>query len=243
MSRKRNGGQKRGVLVCISGKARHEVFKLRRDNTIFGRERADIIVHDPEVSSTHCQIQNIDDVYHLFDMNSSNGTYLNDQRIVKSKLNDGDIIVMGKTGFKFALQDEKSVRNIPTLFKSSRDNPGRPKSIVTTLIEGELKAPTGGVMILTVVYSDGTKESIELMTKVVFVGRASSFGKFDLDSQISRKHLKVKLNDTGEIFVEDQGSTNGSFINDKRITGMHKIRPTDEVRIGSCRFFIHPKKN
>ena len=234
-------GKTRGVLVCISGSGRDEMFKLRRDTTIFGRERADIVIYDAEVSSTHCQIQNIDNVYHLFDMNSSNGTFLNDERIVKAKLKDGDIIGMGKSTFRFVLQDEKSVRHIPTLFKSGREKVERTNSIVTTLIEKEL-ASKKTYMTLSVVYGSGRKETIELPQKQVFIGRASSFGRFDQDSQISRKHLKIKLNDTGEIFVEDQGSTNGSFINGKKISGMHKIKPTDEIRIGSCRFYITPKK-
>ena len=62
----------RGVLIYVSGDRKREMIKLRRDGTIFGREKADIIIDDTEVSSTHFQIQNIDESYHIFDMNSSN---------------------------------------------------------------------------------------------------------------------------------------------------------------------------
>ncbi len=234
--------EKRGVLVCISGKRKDEIVKLRRDNTIFGREKADIIVSDTEVSATHCQIQNIDDHYHIFDMNSSNGTYLNGERIVKAKLSEGDVIEIGKTSFRFALEDEKNVRHIPTLFTSSQQNPkDRSTSIVDTLIEDELNATKDVQLIIHVEYGDGENEVIELLQRVAFIGRASSFGHFDQDTEISRKHLMIKLNDTGEVFVEDQGSTNGSYINGEKISGMHLVKPTDQIKVGRCLLSILPK--
>ena len=226
--------EKRGVLVCMSGKTQNELVKLRRDNTIFGREKADIIVSDAEVSATHCQIQCIDDAYHLFDMNSSNGTYVNGQRIVKAKLKEGDTIEMGKTIFRFALEDEKNVRHIPTLFGSSNKKQDRSTSLVDTLIEKELKQAHKVNLEILVVYGNGTRETILLHQKVAFIGRASSFGHFDQDSEISRKHMMIKLNDTGEVFIEDQGSTNGCFLNGQKITGLHRVQPSDEVRVGRC---------
>jgi len=97
--------EKRGVLYRMSGSGQSEAVKLRRDATIFGREKGDIIVNDHEISSTHCQIQEINGVYHVFDMNSTNGTFVNNERIVKAKLKDGDIITVGQTSFKFKLED------------------------------------------------------------------------------------------------------------------------------------------
>ena len=76
----------RAVLEFRSGPHASEAIRLRRDATIFGREKGDVIVDDNEVSSTHCQIQCIDDTYHIFDMNSTNGTFVNSEKILKSKL-------------------------------------------------------------------------------------------------------------------------------------------------------------
>lgn len=240
MAQKKPGMEKRGVLVCISGKSENEMVKLRRDNTIFGREKADIIVNDPEVSATHCQVQNIDEVYHIFDMNSSNGTFVNGERIVKAKLKEGDSIEIGKTVFKFALEDEKNVRHIPTLYTSKPQKEGA-DSLVDTLIENELKTTGEVYIVIKVRYGNGQKEVIELPQKIAYIGRASSFGQFDQDTEISRKHLMIKLNDTGEVFVEDQGSTNGSFINGKPLRGMQMVKPTDEIKVGKCLLKILPQ--
>jgi pSer/pThr/pTyr-binding forkhead associated (FHA) protein len=245
-AKKNKEAEKRGVLYFVSGSQPGETVKLRRDATIFGREKGDIIVADHEISSTHCQIQNINGDYHIFDMNSTNGTFVNNERVVKARLNDGDIVTMGQTSFKFQLEDESSVRHIATIFKAKEKNGKRnvvdsKNSIVDTLIEGELRSTQSHSLILNVSYADGTSDEIELNQRTLFIGRASSFGKFEQDVEISRKHLLVKINDTGEVFIEDQGSTNGSFLNGKRITGMHLVRPKDEVKVGSSVLKIRAK--
>lgn len=243
-TKKKASGVMRGVLYFVTGKGNGEAVKLRRDATIFGREKGDIIIDDHEISSTHCQIQNITDVYHIFDMNSTNGTFVNNERIVKAKLNHGDIITVGQTSFRFQLEDESNVRHIATIFKSKDKRAltdSSKSSLVDTLIESELRSTHAHSIILQVNYVDGTTDSIELSQRVLFIGRASSFGKFEQDTEISRKHLLIKLNDMGEVFIEDQGSTNGSFLNGKRITGMHLVRPQDEVKVGTSTLKIAAK--
>ncbi len=243
VKKKKPTGEKRGVLYFVADKGNGEAIKLRRDATIFGREKGDIIVGDHEISSTHCQIQNISGVYHIFDMNSTNGTFVNNERIVKAKLNPGDVITVGQTSFKFALEDESNVRHITTIFKSKdkRNLTDSKSSLVDTLIESELRSTQSHALQLKIKYHDGSEDEIELNQRSLFIGRASSFGKFEADPEISRKHLLIKVNDTGEVFIEDQGSTNGSYLNGKKITGMHLVRPQDEVRVGTSLLHISAK--
>jgi pSer/pThr/pTyr-binding forkhead associated (FHA) protein len=232
----------RGVLRPISGSDSDEVIKLRRDATIFGREKGDVVVDDHEISSTHCQIQNINGEFHLFDMNSSNGTFVNNERVLKTMLNEGDIVTIGQSSFRFSLEDESNVRHITTIFKSrTAEKVSSKSSLVDTLIERELNTTSEYSIEIHINYEDGTSEVVVINQPSLYVGRASSFGKFDSDEEISRKHLMIKLNDTGEVFIEDQGSTNGSFLNGKKITGMHIVRPQDEVKVGTSLLRIKAK--
>ena len=243
MATKKNSEDKRGVLYAVGNSQHSEAIKLRRDGTIFGREKGDIVINDHEISSTHCQIQNINGIFHLFDMNSTNGTFVNNERVVKAKLTPGDTITIGRTNFRFELEDESQVRHISTIFKSKEQrslNDSR-SSLVDTLIEGELRSAHAPTVILSITYPDGAQDEVELKQRNFFIGRASSFAKFDQDPEMSRKHLLVKVNDTGEVFIEDQASTNGSNLNGKRIKGMHLVRATDEVRVGSAVLRIRVK--
>jgi pSer/pThr/pTyr-binding forkhead associated (FHA) protein len=245
--KKSTSNEKRGVLYALAGDGPKEAIKLRRDATIFGREKGDIVVDDHEVSSTHCQIQNINGVYHIFDMNSTNGTFVNNERIVKAKLNHGDIVTVGQSSFRFQMEDESSVRHIATIFKSKEKKnsatlgESSSRSLVDTLIESELSSSQSSGVVLYIKYHDGTADEVELNQRILYVGRASSFGKFESDPEISRKHLLIKVNDSGEVFIEDQGSTNGSFLNGKKITGMHLVRPQDEVKVGTSMLKIRAK--
>jgi pSer/pThr/pTyr-binding forkhead associated (FHA) protein len=178
-------------------------------------------------------------------MNSTNGTFVNNERIVKAKLKDGDLITFGRTSYKFQLVDEDRVRHIATIFKGGKEKTSTENkvSLVDTLIESELRSTQSTTIVLKIKYSDGASETVEFNQRVIYVGRASSFGRFEQDPEVSRKHLMIKVNELGEVFIEDQGSTNGSFLNGKKITGMHLVQPNDEIKVGSSRLHISTRKN
>ncbi len=183
----------RAVLTFLSGDHADETIKLRRDATIIGREKGDIIIHDTEISATHCQIQEINGIYHIFDMNSTNGTYVNNEKVVKAKLKEGDIVSIGNTTFKITLHEEKNIRHVPTVFKSVNKIKVGLQNLIETLI-GERNPQTQfDSLKLAVVYPNGKADEIVLRQRVIYIGRASSFGQFDQDTEISRKHLLIKL--------------------------------------------------
>jgi len=53
------------------------------------------------------------------------------------------------------------------------------------------------------------------------------------DGEISRRHARVSINEAGVLLVEDLGSTNGTFVNDRRLTGQRVLRAGDRVRVGA----------
>lgn len=227
----------RAVLYIQNKGGSEEAIKLRRDGTIFGREKGDIILTDHEVSSSHFQIQIVDNSYYVFDMNSTNGTFVNNKKVIRSELAPGDIIRAGSTLLRFTLEQESKVRHISTMLKPSilsREISDH-RSLVDTLIEDELKDIKKFGIKIFVVYKEGNREELKIPQSQLYIGRASSFGKFDQDTEISRKHLKIKINNLGEVFIEDQGSTNGSFINGNRIKGIHPVKPTDDIKVGFCK--------
>ena len=220
--------------------------KLRRDGTIFGRQRGDVLIDDSECSSTHCQILNINDEYFIFDMNSTNGTFVNNEKIVKAQLNEGDIITLGKKNYRFALETASEVRNIKTVFKSDvKQADLKSTTIVDSLIESDANNVRfkKHIIHISATYHNGESQHFTMPQRVVFLGRASSFGRFDEDPEISRKHLQVKLNEAGEIFIEDLGSTNGTFLNNKKITGIHQVKKSDLVKIGLIKLTLWADQN
>lgn len=58
-------------------------------------------VDDQYVSSVHCEIWKSDNVWHLRDLNSTNGTRVNGALITHRVINDGDRITIGQTTYRF----------------------------------------------------------------------------------------------------------------------------------------------
>lgn len=68
---------------------------------VLGRKDSDIIVADPMVSKAHAAIRLMEGRLTLVDLNSTNGTTLNDQPVRQQVLKTGDVIGMGGTLLKF----------------------------------------------------------------------------------------------------------------------------------------------
>lgn len=74
------------------------------------------------------------------------------------------------------------------------------------------------------------------VTGPVVIGRAAECDISVPADEMSRRHAVVKPTADG-LIVEDQGSANGTFINDKRVqTGF--LRPGDELRLDAVRFLL-----
>src|SRR3954447_2064919 len=59
-------------------------------------------------------------------------------------------------------------------------------------------------------------------------------GRGDLaaDTEISRQHARFRRLDSGEVIVEDLGSTNGTLVNGARISGPYVLSPGDRITVG-----------
>jgi DNA-binding beta-propeller fold protein YncE len=68
----------------------------------------------------------------------------------------------------------------------------------------------------------------------LLIGREEQgVGNLRGDPEISRRHARVSINDAGVLLVEDLGSTNGTFVNDRRLTGQRVLRAGDRLRVGA----------
>ena len=77
-------------------------LELVKELIYMGRSKeADLCLKDPGVSREHCQIKKRKNLYFITDLNSRNGTYLNNKRILQAWLVDRDEIVIGKFVIRF----------------------------------------------------------------------------------------------------------------------------------------------
>ncbi|MCU0241051.1 MAG: FHA domain-containing protein [Vicinamibacteria bacterium] len=95
--------RERPVLLLMNGRGEGQTFILSEATlTSIGRARAnDIVLDDVAVSSQHCRIQPIGDSFVVFDLKSTNGTFVNEQRIAQHTLSEGDVLRVGETRLKY----------------------------------------------------------------------------------------------------------------------------------------------
>ena len=64
------------------------------------------------------------------------------------------------------------------------------------------------------------------------MGRANR-SDFILDAAlVSRVHCRLSTDARGDLSVEDLDSTNGTFVNDQRVSGRAALSPGDRLRVG-----------
>jgi hypothetical protein len=86
-----------GKFTFLNGTRAGEKLGLGGSGIRIGRESTicEIVLENPKVSRLHAEVVSIDGKVMLIDRNSSNGTYVNDHKIDKRFLQDGDIIYFG----------------------------------------------------------------------------------------------------------------------------------------------------
>src|ERR1041384_5959484 len=87
-----------GELVIISGRYRGQRTPLTSETFRIGRDRTcQVAVDDEAASRVHSEIVQQGGQLILRDLHSTNGTYLNDERITEAMLRNGDRIGVGDT--------------------------------------------------------------------------------------------------------------------------------------------------
>ncbi len=97
------------TLFVIRGMDQGTRFEIEEPMIRVGRDASNNIqLHDTEVSRHHAEIRCLDNAFAILDLNSSNGTYVNGQRIKQCALNSGDQLQMGSTLMLFTGPSEET---------------------------------------------------------------------------------------------------------------------------------------
>lgn len=89
-------------LIGMSEGLRGQKFDIKSDRTNIGRGPTnDIVINDGAASAQHCYISRRGGRYLLHDMNSTNGTCLNFDRVKEAELQPKQVIQIGSSEFMF----------------------------------------------------------------------------------------------------------------------------------------------
>ncbi|HEU4834966.1 MAG TPA: sigma 54-interacting transcriptional regulator [Pyrinomonadaceae bacterium] len=93
-------------LAAISGKLKGAIFALNEESLVIGRETAaNLCIADASVSRRHSQIEKKESGFVLTDLESLNGTFVNDVPIKSRLLEHGDRVRIGDSQFLFLMHE------------------------------------------------------------------------------------------------------------------------------------------
>jgi hypothetical protein len=92
------------VLKIIAGPAKGAMHKLTKPRVILGRDDADIPVNDPEISRHHCMLEVRESYANLKDLDSTNGTFYEEERVRAAMLQNEAEFRIGNSVIRFSLE-------------------------------------------------------------------------------------------------------------------------------------------
>jgi Nif-specific regulatory protein len=97
-------------LAAISGKLKGATFTVGEEAIVIGRDtQASLCLADPSVSRRHSQIEKQGEEFVINDLDSLNGTFINDVPVKTRSLQHGDRLRIGESQFLFLLNDGDKV--------------------------------------------------------------------------------------------------------------------------------------
>jgi pSer/pThr/pTyr-binding forkhead associated (FHA) protein len=103
--RKRRGARRpaaRPELEFVSGPLSGQIVGLERDVTTIGSVAGNtVLLTDTGVSRKHVGIRRVEAGFELADLGSTNGVYVNGEKVARRKLTAGDVIRVGTTEIVF----------------------------------------------------------------------------------------------------------------------------------------------
>jgi pSer/pThr/pTyr-binding forkhead associated (FHA) protein len=204
---------------------------LSRPVTALGRHTDnDVVLDDLALSRFHARLEQRGEQHVVVDLASQNGVYVNGVRVTGEQvLRSGDRVGMGRY---VTVYDEAGAREV------------RPPAGTMTATAGngtpapeEPESPAQGPYLM-LLYNGTQMERFPLRGQGYVIGRSHQCDIVVGLLGLSRRHAQVTFQDGGWV-VEDLASQNGTFVNDRRITGPQILRDGDSLNFFEYALVFH----
>lgn len=177
------------LIITFKDKTLQEV-ELTKTITV-GREVGDILIKNPSVSARHLKIEKNGSIYTLSDLNSTNGTFINDERVTSRELKSGDMIAVGRHVLRFENPEESKKEETFDL-GFDQDVGGRTMMMDSSRLKSITQSPSGSADVTQKI--DSRKEAPKL-----FMMQASGAPKV---IKLEKDSTLIGSSDTSDIQIK-----------------------------------------
>jgi ABC transport system ATP-binding/permease protein len=201
------------LTININISNQQKAFSVKENEVLaIGRNPSgnEVLINDIAISRYHAKIEIKNQQIYISDLGSSNGTFINAERIAPHQpklINISDQIYFANPNHWLKISNDTSAPSIKS--KHTEQNSKLEKSLAELL---------------------QNKSSIT-------IGRSANNDLVLNDNIVSRQHAKVYFTN-GKYWVEDLKSTNGTFVNGKKTHQATQLQEQDELIIGLHRFLL-----
>ena len=232
-------------VILVFNKKVIKEYPFDKDNMTVGRnEGNDIVIDNLAVSGLHARIDKTENTYILTDLQSTNGTFVNDKRIISHRLQHKDKIIVGKHLLFFALsKEEQGEVKEAELDKTMILDTARQKDLLAKQAGKKgMEVPIKKEKIGVISFIDGSSQGeIQLTKKLTKVGKAETseirLGGLLMPSTaatISRRPNGYAITTTGGKTVK---------VNNQAIQESHFLKDFDTIEIGSYKFQFYTQES
>lgn len=191
-----------------------DLIPLHKGGLTIGRApNNSLVLNDNRVSARHARILSRTDGYYLEDLKSTNGTFVDGQRVSRRPLQHGDVIRFDRHQFVFQRGPHTPAPH------EAPPSPPSPQPVSRAGVRLQGGSEPGSFV---AVDRDG-----------LTLGRDASNDVVLHDPQASAHHARIVATEKG-FFIEDLGSTNGTFVQGQRVT-RQSLQGGEVIQLGQSK--------
>lgn len=219
-------------------------YKLKKGNsiTIGRKENNDIVLENLAVSGNHAKIDSVGDGFLLTDLQSKNGSFVNEQLIKSHYMQHEDIVLIGKHTLVFTYnKDEITAKkaSMKDMDKTMVMDTNEHRAMLAKTASEDRSRAKKAKRIGILSYLAGGEGEIELHKKLTKIGKDSNSDIHVSGFMVGKTAATISSRPNGYYFSYVSGVSKPK-INSKTIKESIKLEEFDTIEIGSLKLqFIY----
>ncbi|MGB0495281.1 MAG: FHA domain-containing protein [Kangiellaceae bacterium] len=207
-------------------------FQINNGNTIGRDDAADIVVPLDYISRIHAKLNVTKGQLEVEDLNSSNGTFVNDEKIHRTKLHNKDELRLDEFSFSVIGPEQKQMPKPKTVVREKKEVSDKIKKSITSA-HPKIRLASQTVYLHDI--SENSKGEVhEIVNAKNHLSKLLGHHLSTSEKSVSARHVYLNQTDTGWEIVNN-GASDGLLIN-----GNMQIRAVlsdeDNVTVGGVQY-------